>query len=177
MKETSMERLLQESRRLCDAAHDARSDWLDGAGATALELRLLERLESAGGRASPRRLARPLLCTTSDVEGRLRVMQGRAWVAAVPAPRGRSSAFEILPPGRRALASFRLVERELEAALESALDEQELRAAVAVLVAARGKLQGSRQRRRRPPGRGATGRADFDRPRRASGTCVVAAGA
>ena len=177
MKQTSLVRLLQESRRLCDAAHDARSDWLDGAGSTALELRLLDQLESAGGPASSRRLARPLLCTASDVEDRLRLMQGRAWVAEVPAPAGRSSAFEIRPPGRHALASFRLLERELEAALESALDEHELRAAVAVLVAARGKLQGSRQRRRRPRGRGATGRADFDRPRRASGTCVVAAGA
>ena len=177
MKETSLGRLLQESRRLSDAARDARAEWLDRAGATVLELRLLERLESAGGPASPRRLARPLLCTASDVEGRLRAMQRRAWVAEVPMTRRGSVAFEIRPPGRRALASFRLAERELAAALECALDEQQLRATVSVLCAVRTNLQGSRQRRRRPRGRGATGRADFDRPRRAPGTCVVVGGA
>jgi DNA-binding MarR family transcriptional regulator len=176
VNETSLARLLQESRRLSDAAHDARVEWLAAAGSTALELRLLDRLDSAGGPASPHRLARPLLCTVSDLEGPLHAMQRRAWVAEVPATRGRPAAFEIRPLGRRVLASFRLAERELGAALECVLDEQELRAAVSVLCAVRGKLQG-RQRRRRPRGRGATGRADFDRPRRAPATCVVVAGA
>ncbi|HXW10258.1 MAG TPA: hypothetical protein VD737_06565 [Steroidobacteraceae bacterium] len=176
MNGTSLARLLQESRRLSDAAHDARVEWLADAGATALELRLLDRLESAGGPASPRRLARPLLCTVSDVEGPLRAMERRAWIAEVPVARGGPPAFEIRPLGRRALASFRLAERELGAALERVLDEQELRAALSVLAAVRGRLQG-RQRRRRTRGRGATGRADFDRPRGASATWVVVAGA
>ena len=45
MKESSLARLLQEFRGLSDAAHDAHAQLLAGVGATALELRLLNRLE------------------------------------------------------------------------------------------------------------------------------------
>jgi DNA-binding MarR family transcriptional regulator len=170
-------RLLQESRKLNDAAHEERAQWLEDAGATALELRLLDLLESAGGPVSPRRLARPLLRTASEIEGRLRAMQGRAWVTEVTGTGRAPAAFEVCTAGRRALASFRLAEHGCDTEVEGGLGEAELRAAVSLLRAVRGRLQSGRQRRRRARGRGAGAAGEFDRPRRTTGTLAEMAGA
>jgi DNA-binding MarR family transcriptional regulator len=175
VKGSLLVRLLQEARRLDHAAHEARVQWLEDAGMSALELRLLDRLEAAGTPVSPRRLARPLLRTASEIEARLRAMQARAWVTEVRVGR-RPVAFELCPAGRRALASFRLVEQQFDAALEGALGEPQLGVAVSLLCAVRGRLQGGRQRRRRPRARGAAVAVDFERPRRTSGPWAEGAG-
>jgi DNA-binding MarR family transcriptional regulator len=177
VNESLLARLLQESRRLNDAAREARAQWLEDAGMTALELRLLDWLESAGSPLSPRHLARPLLRTASEIEGRLRAMQARAWVAEVARNGRRPAAFEICPAGRRALASFRLVERGFDTAFGSGLGEAELRAAVSLLCRVRGRLQSGRQRRRRARGRGAAVAGEFDRPRRTTASWAESAGA
>ena len=177
MKGSLLERLLQESRRLSEAAHETRAQWLDDAGVTALDLLLLDRLEAAGGPVSPRQLARPLLRTASEIEDHLRAMQGRAWVVEVTRNDRRPAAFEVCPAGRRALASFRLAEHGFDTALEGGLGEAELRAAVSLLCTVRGRLQSGRQRRRRARGRGAAVAGELDRPRRTRGTWAEFAGA
>ena len=175
MKPMSLSKLLEEARTLSDAARDAHVERLESAEVTALDRRLLDLLESAPRPVSSRRLAGPLLRTASEVESRLRMLQERAWVRQV-APKGSGpAAFELAALGRRRLASLRQCEREFETALESALDADEVRAAISLLRTVRIRLQGGDQPRRRARGRDVEATGDFERPRR--GFSAAAAGA
>lgn len=169
LKRTSPSTLFEEVRRLAEAAQDARAERLEAAGVTALERRLLELLESARGPVAPLDLARPLLCRVSEVEDRLQALQDRGWVVESAATGRVPARFELGLAGQRAVVRLRRVERQLEAALECVLADEDVRATSSLLRAVRRRLQGDRQLRRRPRDRGATLAGDFERPRRTSG--------
>ena len=176
MNAAALAQLMQEVQRLADAVRDARAEHLAERGVGAFDRRLLGLLESAGRPVTTHRLARRLLCPVSDVNERLRSLRERGWVAEAPMQRGHRATVELCPVGRRELEALRRAERQSEAVLDAAFDESTVRAATALLRAARGRLQGGRQRRGRARRRAVVVSAEPDRPRRALATGAGSAG-
>jgi DNA-binding MarR family transcriptional regulator len=170
MSRTLVTELLQEVRRLSEAAHDARAERLAHSGLAVFERRLLELLH--GAPLSPQRLARSLLCPSSEVEAALVALRRRGWIDDVRSKDESPPAVSLSPAGRQALSSARQFERGLDAALESALNLDDLRGVIEVLRTVRRRLDGTHHARRRllRP-RGASG---FEDRRREPGRAVAA---
>ena len=176
MNAATLAQLLQEVQRLADAVRDARAEHLEERGVDAFDRRLLGLLESARRPVTTHRLARRLLCPVSDVNQRLRALREHGWVAEVTVQHGHRATVELCPVGRRELEALRRAERQSEAVMDGVFDEATVRAAIVLLRAARGRLQGSRQRRGRARRREVVVSAEPDRPRRALATGAGSAG-
>jgi DNA-binding MarR family transcriptional regulator len=170
MSRTLVTELLQEVRRLTEAAHDARAERLAHSGLGAFERRLLELLH--GTPLSSQRLARSLLCPASEVEAAVAALRRRGWIEDIRSKDASPPTMQLSPAGRRALTSVRQVERGLDAALEAALNLDDLRAVIEVLRTARRRLDATHHARRRlVRPRGASG---FEGRRRESERAVAA---
>lgn len=168
MSRTLVTELLQEARRLSEAAHDARAERFARTGLGAFERRLLELLHGAA--LSPRCLARSLLCPSSEVAAAVDALRRRGWIEDARST-DEPPSLTLSAAGRQALCSARQFERGLDAALESALDLGDLGDVIEVLRTARRRLDATHHARRRfVRTRGAPG---FDDRRRESGRAVA----
>lgn len=164
MSRTLVTELLQEARRLSEAAHDARAERLAHSGLGAFERRLLDLVR--GAPLSAQCLARSLLCPSAEIAAAVDTLRRRGWIEDVRST-DASPAIALSAAGRQALCSATQFERGLDAALESALNLDDLRGVIEVLRTARRRLDATHHARRRfVRTRGASGFDDRREPGR-----------
>lgn len=141
MRDT-VQRLLCESRRLVEAAGEARDDTLAGAGVTPIERCLVEALAREDAPVTVAMLARRRLTPVADITRGLDRLDSRGWIDR----RGdhRQSSSEVVrlnDAGRAAQRALQANERALLVQLGAVLDERSARAALATLRQLRRTLQ------------------------------------
>lgn len=138
----AVQRLLCESRRLFQAAGEARHDALAGAGVTPTERCLLEALAREVAPVTVATLARRALTPVADIARALDSLERRGWIDRRGDPRRPSSEIVRLnDAGRATRRGLRADERALLLQLGVALDEQSVRAALTTLRELRRTLQ------------------------------------
>lgn len=138
----TVQRLLCESRRVIQAAGEARDDTLAGAGVTPIERCLIEALAREDPPVTVATLARRALTPVADIARGLDRLDSRGWLER----RGdhRQSSSEVVrlnDAGRATRRALRANERALLVQLGVDLDEQSVRAALATLRQLRRTLQ------------------------------------
>ena len=141
MTET-VERLLCETRRVLHAVGEAREDTLASAGVTPIERHLIEALAREDALVTVATLARRALTPVAEIDRGLAMLNGRGWLERRGDRRERSSeGVRLSDAGRAAWRALHANERALLVQLESALDEQSVRATLATLRVLRRALQ------------------------------------
>lgn len=138
----TVQRLLCESRRLFQAAGEARDDTLAGAGVTPIERCLIEALAREDAPVTVATLARRALTPVADIARGLDRLDSRGWLERRGDSRQSSSeAVRLNDVGRATRRELRANERAFLLQLGVVLDEGSVRAALATLRQLRRSLQ------------------------------------
>lgn len=138
----TVQRLVCESRRLAQAAGEARDDTLAGAGVTPIERCLIEVLAREDAPISVATLARRTLTPVADIARGLDGLDSRGWLERRGDHRQSSRPdVRLNGLGRATLRALRTRERDLLLQLGAVLDERSVQAALATLRRLRRTLQ------------------------------------